>query len=588
VNQSNTRDTSPANEDLARKLKILMLLRVIFVTLLLGASLFIQARAIQIRPTLVQTPHYFIMGGIYFITIIYLILFRLSLSMTVLAYVQVLGDTFIVTAIIFATGGIESTFSFLYILNMITGGIILYRRGGVLVASLSAILYGLVIDLHFYGVIRPLGLQDTSPVQYQPFYALYLIIIHMAAFYLVALLSSYLSEQVRKSATALRAKEIDFDRLESLHESIIRSMSSGLMVLDAQGNVVLSNPAALTLLTPRDSYGNRDISEQYRHFLGACFPSQTIISRYEDISRSSGRELIYERSDGSNIHLRLTVSPLVPPMGGDKKGHILIFQDVTELKRIEEAMKRFEGLAMIGELAAGIAHEIKNPLASISGSVQVLRERMGGERMGKKLMDIVVREIERLNNLVNDFLFFARPKNISWQSFDLNSKIKDSLDLFKNASNWKGDVEIIADLSPSLKITSDPALVGQILWNLFLNASEAMGESGTLYVSAGPEDLGITEGPPAAKIIIRDTGPGFSEKALQHLFVPFFTTKEKGSGLGLAIVKRLVEELMGEVKGRNHPEGGAEITLLLPFSVIPLEVAPPAPIHLRISREAGL
>jgi len=278
----------------------------------------------------------------------------------------------------------------------------------------------------------------------------------------------------------------------------------------------------------------------------------------------------------------------VPPMGGDKKGHILIFQDVTELKRIEEAMKRFEGLAMIGELAAGIAHEIKNPLASISGSVQVLRERMGGERMGKKLMDIVVREIERLNNLVNDFLFFARPKNISWQSFDLNSKIKDSLDLFKNASNWKGDVEIIADLSPSLKITSDPALVGQILWNLFLNASEAMGESGTLYVSAGPEDLGITEGPPAAKIIIRDTGPGFSEKALQHLFVPFFTTKEKGSGLGLAIVKRLVEELMGEVKGRNHPEGGAEITLLLPFSVIPLEVAPPAPIHLRISREAGL
>lgn len=588
MNQSNTRDTSPANEDLARKLKILMLLRVIFVTLLLGASLFIQARAIQIRPTLVQTPHYFIMGGIYFITIIYLILFRLSLSMTVLAYVQVLGDTFIVTAIIFATGGIESTFSFLYILNTITGGIILYRRGGVLVASLSAILYGLVIDLHFYGVIRPLGLQDTSPVQYQPFYALYLIIIHMAAFYLVALLSSYLSEQVRKSATALRAKEIDFDRLESLHESIIRSMSSGLMVLDAQGNVVLSNPAALTLLTPRDSYGNRDMSEQYRHFLGACFPSQTIISRYEDISRSSGRELIYERSDGSNIHLRLTVSPLVPPMGGDKKGHILIFQDVTELKRIEEAMKRFEGLAMIGELAAGIAHEIKNPLASISGSVQVLRERMGGERMGKKLMDIVVREIERLNNLVNDFLFFARPKNISWQSFDLNSKIKDSLDLFKNASNWKGDVEIIADLSPSLKITSDPALVGQILWNLFLNASEAMGESGTLYVSAGPEDLGITEGPPAAKIIIRDTGPGFSEKALQHLFVPFFTTKEKGSGLGLAIVKRLVEELMGEVKGRNHPEGGAEITLLLPFSVIPLEVAPPAPIHLRISREAGL
>ncbi len=557
MNQINKKDQPHVDEDLSKKLKILILLRVIFGTILLGASLIIQTREIPAAPEFIEIPHYFIIGAIYGLTIIYLILFRVSDRLKIQAYAQILGDTLLITIIIYATGGIESIFSFLYILNAITAAIILYRRGGILTASFASILYGIVIDLHFYGLIRPLGLQDLTPLHYQPFYALYLIIVHIAAFYLVAILTSYLSEQLRKSATALKAKEMDFNRLESLHECIIKSMSSGLMVLDAHGRVVVSNPAAREIFSPQAD--GKVFEEQYHLLVRECLTKGFSLTHFDNTSAPSGREIIYHRKDGAKLHLRVTASPLITPnKQGEAMGCILIFQDITSIKRIEEAMKRVERLATIGELAAGIAHEIKNPLAAISGSVQVLKGKIASDKMGARLMDIVVREIGRLNNLVNDFLLFARPKKVSWQRVDLARLLTDSLELFRNASNWKGEVHIATELYPSLAISSDPALLGQILWNLLLNASEAMEDGGTLFVSSRAEKNGTV------RITIRDTGPGFQEEAIKNMFVPFFTTKERGSGLGLAIVRRLAEELKGDVSGRNHPEGGAEIALILP------------------------
>jgi len=562
VNNITSKDQIQPDEDLANKLKILILLRVMFGTILLGASLIIQTRAFPAVPELLERPHYFIIGAIYGITIVYLILFRTSSRLRIQAYVQVLGDTVLITAIIYSTGGIESIFSFLYILNTFTGAIILFRRGGILTASFASILYGVVIDLHFYGLIRPLGLQEIAPSSYRPFYALYLIIVHLAAFYLVAILTSYLSEQLRRSATALKAKELDFSRLESLHECIIKSMSSGLIVLDAHGRVVLSNPAARQILSPEAE--GTFFEEHCPILVRECITKDLSLYNFENQAAPSGKEIIYCRRDGTKLHLRVTTSPLMTPAGqGEAMGCILIFQDITEIKRIEEAIQRVEKLATIGGLAAGIAHEIKNPLASISGSIQVLKGRVASDKMDARLMDIVVREINRLNSLVNDFLLFARPKKVSRQRVVLAKLMSDFFDLFKNAGNWKADVKIITDLPPSLEIHSDPAIVGQILWNLFLNASEAMADGGTLFVSS------TIEHNDSVRITMRDTGAGFKEEALKNMFVPFFTTKERGSGLGLAIVRRLAEELKGQVSGRNHPDGGAEITLILPSAEDP-------------------
>ena len=241
-------------------------------------------------------------------------------------------------------------------------------------------------------------------------------------------------------------------------------------------------------------------------------------------------------------------------------GQILIFQDITEVRQIEEEMKRVEGLAMVGELAAGIAHEIRNPMASISGSIQMLREEMRGNDINSRLMEIILRELNRLNHLVGDFLLFARPRPINHCEFDLRELILETLELFKNSGKWSDKTVVETGLPLHQKIVSDPEQVKQILWNIILNAVEAMPDHGLLRINTEtvPDRAKKT-----IKVSIRDTGQGFSKNALSHLFTPFFTTKDGGSGLGLATVKRIAEGLSGSVCGRNHPDGGAEITLFL-------------------------
>jgi two-component system sensor histidine kinase PilS (NtrC family) len=236
------------------------------------------------------------------------------------------------------------------------------------------------------------------------------------------------------------------------------------------------------------------------------------------------------------------------------------------MKQIEEEMKKVEGLALVGELAAGVAHEIRNPMASISGSIQMLREKLDKDDVNNRLMEIVSREINRLNNLVNDFLLFARPKRANRRQFDLNLVIQESLELFRNSQHWNNRIDIVTQLHQDTVLESDPDQLKQTLWNLYLNACEAMPEGGSLFVTTRRESNSAREDAGNVTVSVRDTGKGFEDRVLPHLFTPFFTTKEHGSGLGLAIVKRIVDRLQGEVWGANHPEGGAVITIRLPIS----------------------
>ncbi|MGE5840217.1 MAG: two-component system sensor histidine kinase NtrB [Deltaproteobacteria bacterium] len=553
--------------ELFGRLQKLMFLRVLFVSMLLGASVFVQMKETKTAFGDIQTYHYLLIAAIYSITVIYVILLKRLENLLRFAYLQLLVDTILVTAIIYATGGIESIFSFLYILTIINGSIILYRKGGMTAASSCSILYGLLIDLHYYRLIEPLGSRLTYPADYQGSYIFYMILVNIAAFYLVAFLSSYPSEQARKSRAELKAKQADIIKLEALNEWIIRSMTSGLITLDDQGRILVFNPAAEALF---------GISA------GTCTGQKVLevlpfLSGHEGLGESewslhAGKhqyfiDLPYVRPNGERIFLRASVSPLRLE-GGAPGGRILFFQDMTKMKEIEEEMKRVEGLALIGELAAGIAHEIRNPMASISGSIQMLKESLEMDDVKTKLMDIMLREINRLNSLVSDFLLFARPKRSSVQTVDLNQLILDSLELFKHSAKWKEKIRVETQFHGPVTVESDAEQIKQVLWNLFLNAVEAMRGEGVLSVSTGFVDSGETQSGQRrmAQLVFRDTGEGFSSKALQFLFTPFFTTKEGGSGLGLAIVKRIVEGLKGSVSGRNHPDGGAEITVRLdPF-----------------------
>ena len=544
-----------------------MFLRVLFVTLLLGASVFVQVKQTRTAFGDIQTYHYLLIAAIYCITVIYLLLLKRLNNLIRFAYLQLLVDTVLVTAIIYATGGIESIFSFLYILTIINGSIILYRKGGMIAASSSSILYGLLIDLHYYRVIEPLGSRLTYPTDYQTSYIFYLILVNIAAFYLVAFLSSYPSEQARKSRVELIAKQDDIIKLEALNEWIIQSMTSGLITLDDEGRILLFNPAAERLFgIPSGACIGQRLLEVLPFLNGHVRLGDEGMNPHSG-KHTSFMDLPYLRPNGEKVFLRCSASPLSSP-DGSRGGRILFFQDMTQMRQIEEEMKRVEGLALIGELAAGIAHEIRNPMASISGSIQMLKESLEMDDVKTKLMDIMLREINRLNTLVSDFLLFARPKPSVVQRVDLNQLILDSLELFKNSAKWTEKIRVETQFHGPMNIESDPEQIKQVLWNLFLNAVEAMKGGGVLsvrteFVNSLESHGGMRK---MAQITFRDTGEGFSSKALQFLFTPFFTSKEGGSGLGLAIVKRIVEGLKGRVSGKNHPDGGAEITVLLdPF-----------------------
>jgi len=560
-------DTEPhiSHFELSNRLQKLMFLRVFLVSLLLGASILIQVKQTKTYFGDIQTFHYFLIAIIYFLTFVYIILLRFQKHLIILAYVQILLDTVLTTTIIYATGGTESIFSFLYFLAIISASILLYRKGGLIVASSSSILYALLLGLNYYNVIQPFSPPLTLyPAESQGLYILFNVIANSGAFFLVAFLSSFLSEQARKGRVELKAKQDDIDTLEALNERIIRSIISGVITIDDRDRVILFNPAAEDIFAVKPG---RTIGRQVTEilpFVGEYLDSRKDSTQQQPRAPHPFIDLPYVREDGKRIFLRFSISPLKLP-SEEQKGKILFFQDMTEVRQIEEEMKKVEDLALIGQLAAGIAHEIRNPMASISGSIQMLSEGLEKHDVNNRLMNIILTEIGRLNHLINDFLIFARPKPSNLQKFDLRQLTSESVELFRNSENWPGKMQVIVDFKKNIVLDSDPEQIKQILWNLLLNACEAMPKGGMVHVSADVSDGGNRSEPrqEVVKMSVRDSGEGFTEKALLHLFTPFFTTKERGTGLGLATVKRIVDGLKGKITGQNHPDGGAEITILL-------------------------
>ena len=555
-------DSDYAQKETLSRLQLLMFLRVGFVSLLLGVAVVIQVRETKTYFGEILNAHYLLIALIYFLTFFYVVALNYIKNVSRLAYLQLLLDTIFITAIIYTTGGIESIFSFLYLLNIISGGIILYRRGGMIIASFGGVLYGAFLDLTYYGLIKPIGYHFPYPQGYDSSEIFYRILVNVTAFYLVGLLSGFLSEQIRKGRAELKAKQRDIADLEILKENIIQSISSGLVALDEHGTVIAFNRGAEGIFAI-------DSEDAIRRHIRDIAP---FVMPYLEVSNPDKfSQLSYKRSDGHQIDLLLNISPL-KDQDGSKRGQILVFQDTTRLREMEREVKRMENLAMLGELAAGIAHEIRNPLASISGSLQVLNDglpKKEANRISKRLMRIMLREVTRLDHLVSDFLQFARPQRTKIQEFDLNQLIMDTLYIFENSQNRSRDLAVETKFFGPLKIKSDPQQLKQVFWNVFVNACEAMPNGGSMCVRTDRMTEFTGSGVPidSVRIRVEDSGPGIDAKVIKDMFKPFSTTKKDGSGLGLAIVKRIVEGLEGRVSGENLPSGGAAIDITLPVSI---------------------
>ncbi|MFW6147144.1 MAG: two-component system sensor histidine kinase NtrB [Thermodesulfobacteriota bacterium] len=549
-----------AQKELLSRLQLLMFIRVAFVSLLLGVAIIIQVRETKTYFGEILNAHYVLIVLIYSLTFCYAVALKYIRNLIRFAYLQLLIDTIFITAVIYTTGGIQSIFSFLYQLNIIAGAILLYRRGGLIIASFSSILYGAFLDLSYYGFINPLGYRYPHAYQYQVSEIFYMILVNVAAFYLIALLSSFLSEQILKSRAELKERQRDLADLEMLKDNIIQSISSGLIALDEHNTIIAFNKGAEEIFKiSADDAILKDISEVLSF----------VVPYLNEENSNIVRQLAYN-NDNQQLDLLLNISPL-QGQDGSIKGEILIFQDTTRFMEMEREVKRMEDLAMLGELAAGVAHEIRNPLASISGSIQVLSDSMSQEqaRVNKRLMEIVLREINRLNQLVNDFLQFARPQKYHLEKFDLNMLIKDTLYLFKRSQKWPQNLEVETSFQQSLKITSDPQQLKQVFWNVLGNSCEAMPDGGTIRVSTRTEAgaQGSKKKKETVRIKVEDTGPGIDPSVLGEMFKPFSTAKKNGSGLGLAIVKKIVESLGGEVSGYNLQGKGAAISIVLPLSI---------------------
>ena len=557
-------------ESLFSRIKWLMFFRAMVVTLLLGATVIVQLRENSFFRYVSPFYFYALIGFTYALTLIYALLLRRIRSLKPFAYVQILGDVIFITLLIFFTGGVSSIFSWVYLFAIFGAGTILYRRGGLLVASASGILYGSLLDLEYYQILLPIGGRHLYYLDYQSTYVLYLITVNMVAFYLVAILSSYLAEQVRSKEEELKRRIIDYRQLERLYKHIVQNVVSGLITVDGGGRITSFNRMAEEITW-------RKFEEVYQEEIDSLFPG------LYDWSRSVGRnpgegwnrlrlprwETRFQRKDGVSLILGFSISPL-KDSSDREMGNILIFQDLTRLREMEEHLKRSDRLAAIGKMAAGIAHEIRNPLASISGSIEILKDEMGNSPQNQQLMGIVLREVNRLNSLIVDFLLFARPISPGKEKIHLNHLIGEILQMFTRSPDFIPQIHLETQFQDDLYIQGDPHQIRQVFWNLFINAAQAMPEGGTLRVDLrrNPSSAPLSEGRPCGEVAVCDSGKGIGEEEMGKIFDPFFTTKERGTGLGLSIVHSIVESHGGKVKVQSQEGKGAVFSVYLPLAEV--------------------
>jgi len=536
----------------------LMFFRFAIASFLLGIAVIIQFRMPDSLSVTSTTAIYIIIGTTYLLSILYVFLWKSIKNVATNVYIQSTFDILLVTSLVYVTGGIGSVYSTLYPLIIIYSVLFLGRRGGLFVASASGILYGLLVDLEFYGVVHPLY-NETYQYNAEAGAVFLRICIHIASFYIVALLASFLVGIEKKTKVLLTEKESAFDQLDILHKSIIESVGSGIMTVDLGGRIKTFNRAAedITGITPYDAIG-RIVDDIFPGFSGAI----DRVKEGEDDSSARRFEIVLSLN-GDDTTLGFSIYPLID-QEGNGIGRIFIFQDLTSIKEMEREIEKNRKLALMGEMSAVLAHELRSPLASISGSIRLLMEGLKLEGSDRKLMAVILMGKDQLENLVRDFLLFARPDTLNCCEVDVEDIMDEVLESARFSPGWNEDVAVIKNLCANNEVYGNSIEIRQTLWNIVLNAFQAMPDGGTLEVETRPDiDEDNRE---ILTISVSDNGYGIEQKHMNKVREPFYTTKEKGTGLGLAIVNRIVESHGGTFRIESEPDRGTRCTIALPVT----------------------
>jgi two-component system sensor histidine kinase PilS (NtrC family) len=541
-----------ANPKLLQKMLTLIIGRLFVIFVLLGASWIWNSKELNFN--LDEFPQSFFI--VFFVavglTLLYFAFLQFNKNYRWQIWLQFLIDSALITWLIWETGVITSPYLILYILLIGVAGVFLSSRGTLLIAVICVVQFTTLSILIATSVMTFKGvLPDYLKI-------IQIVGLNDAAFLFVGLLSSRLSAR-KLSGAKLKATAKTLANLRMLHERIVESIRSGLITTDLNGSIYTFNSTAqdITGYTEAEMQG-KSIFDLFGNIRRPIQVSLEAAEKSENMPRFN---IDLVTPDDTNIHIGYSIAPLFLE-SGEKKGLIITFQDLTDIRTMQENILRKDRLAAVGRVAAGLAHEIRNPLGAMRGAIQVLESSTPPNSSQASLMQIILKESDRLNKIITNFLTYASPRITNFSKVDLRESIEDTFTLLKHSPDVKENHILKAELPDEpIIIDADPTQLKQIFWNLARNAIMAMPDGGNLLISASEMQN------KRIRILFEDTGCGMSPKQVEQLFEPFSQSTTGGTGLGLSIVYQIVRDHYGTINVRSTEDKGTTITVELPLEM---------------------
>ncbi|HEY4241058.1 MAG TPA: ATP-binding protein [Kofleriaceae bacterium] len=540
---------SLAAPDATRRTSRLLLLRTVVVVVVAGLAIWLGVSGPAEAPP--GTAVWFQCGLVVatcLSSIAFGLLLRRGTDARRLVWPMQIVDLCVTSLLVYVTGGAQSPFTFLFPLSIVGAGALAFRRGAIVVTVASLVLMAGVVLLAWTRGL-PLAMSpQVHPWQEAAGDVVRAIGVNAAAYLGVGVLAVFFGDQLQRGEQTLATTRAQAADLMTLHDDIVRSLPSGLITVGTEGAILTANQAAADIL-------RQDAGELRGRPIEDVMPGlPTGDARREDLVL------------GPELTIGVTTSPL-RDVRERVIGRVVNFQDLTELRRLESQSRRSERLATVGQLAAGVAHEIRNPLASISGSIELLRQAPGATDEDRTLMAIVHREVQRLNVLIGDLLDYANPRAAQAVDFDLAVLVEETLRV-AGADAAFSAVSLSHAVEGELRLHADPAKLRQVLWNLLRNAADAAAAGGghvRVDVYADTDDPASDEAKQVNVVFaVADDGPGIPAEQVARIFDPFFTTKAKGTGLGLATCHAIVAEHRGHIDVQSEVGRGTKMIVSLP------------------------